>query len=264
MVRGLYTAGVGMMAVMNKFDVVADNIANVNTTGYKKDNVITQSFSDELMKRLNDPALNQVRHDVAVGRMRLGVFVDTIATDFSTGAMSVTGGEFDLAVAGDGFFTVSAPDKNGDMADMYTRDGTFTILNGILVTANGYAVQGQNGNITVPEGEFVVSQTGSVYVNGEYVDALRMVSFEDNSGASANGSQTLHKYKDNLYTATEYSEIVPFKGTVEQGILEMSNVNPVREMVDMITVNRLYESNQRVITTIDATLNRAVNDIARR
>jgi len=259
MVRGLYTAGVGMIATLNKFDVIADNIANVNTTGHKKDNVITQSFSEELMKRLDDPALNQIRHDISIGRMRLGVFVDTIATDFSTGALSMTGNDFDLAIVGDGYFTI-----DDDGAERYTRDGSFTLLNGVLTTNGGYPVLGQNGIITLPEGDLAVSETGGVYINGEYIDHLRMVSFDDSRDATANGNATLRKYKNNLYTTTENSQIVPFKGGVQQGALEASNVNPVREMVDMITVNRLYESNQRVITTIDNTLNRAVNDIARR
>lgn len=256
MVRGLYTSGVGMMAVMNKFDVISNNIANANTTGYKKDNVITQSFSEELMKRLDDPAPNQTTHGTSLGKMSLGVFVDTVVTDFSTGAVTITGNDFDLAISGDGFFAIGATDEDGQYSEKYTKDGTFTTRNGVLVTKEGNAVLGENGNITLPEGDLYISETGMVYVDGEYIDRLRMVSFTDN--------QTLRKYKDNLYSTTGETETTPFRGLVQQGALESSNVNPVREMVDMITVNRLYEANQRVITTIDTTLNRAVNDIARR
>lgn len=256
MVRGLYTSGVGMTAVMNKFDVIANNIANTDTTGYKKDSVITQSFSEELMKRLDDPAPNQLSHANKVGKISLGVFVDTIVTDFTSGAITSTGNNFDFAIAGDGFFTVNAMDENGQYSEKYTRDGTFTTRNGMLVTRDGYAVLGEKGNITLPDGELYINETGMVYVDGEFIDRLRMVSFNDN--------QSLRKYKDSLYSTTDDSEIAPFKGTVQQGALEASNVNPVREMVDMITINRLYEANQRVITTIDNTLNRSVNDIARR
>ena len=256
MVRGLYTAGVGMTAAMNKVDVIANNIANAATTGYKKDNVITQSFSEELMKRLHDPALNHVVHDVGIGGVRLGVFVDTIHTDFMNGSLNITGNEFDLAVVGDGFFVVTAEDRTGTQGEHYTRNGSFALLNGMLITKDGYAVMGSNGVINIPDGDFSVSETGAIYIDGEFIDNIRMVSFNDN--------QSLRKYKDNLYTTTPESQIVEFAGSIQQGALEMSNVNTVREMVDLITTHRNYEASQRVITTIDQQLGRAVSDIARR
>ncbi|MDR1689784.1 MAG: flagellar hook-basal body protein [Clostridiales bacterium] len=256
MVRGLYTSGVGMMAVMRKFDVISDNIANADTTGFKKDTVITRSFSEELMKRLDDPASNQTAHSVRVGRVSLGVFVDTLNTNFGSGAIRITDNEFDLAINGDGFFTIGTTDENGEYAEKYSRDGSLTVRNGLLVTKDGNTVLGLNGVITLPEGEFTVSEAGEVRVNGEYIDTLRMTSFTDN--------QTLRKYKDNLYSTTPESELTNFQGRVQQGALEASNVNSISEMVDMITVNRLYEANQRVITTIDTTLGRAVNDISRK
>jgi flagellar basal-body rod protein FlgG len=188
--------------------------------------------------------------------MRLGVFVDTIYTDFGNGALETTRNEFDLAVVGDGFFVVAAEDELGNPTECYTRNGSLTVLDGVLMTKDGYAVMGQSGIINIPSGNFVVLETGAVLVNGEFVDNIRMVSFNDN--------QSLRKYKDNLYNTTDESQIIGFQGTVQQGALEMSNVNTVREMVDMITTHRHYEANQRVITTIDQSLSRAVNDIAKR
>jgi len=261
LVRGLYTCGVGMSAALNKFDVVANNLANVDTTGYKKDGVITQSFSEELLKRLDDPNQNQISHNVNIGRMRLGVFVDTIFTDFSQGEIINTGNELDVAITGDGFFAISAPDRDGNYIECYTRDGSFTIGTfdsdeRILLTKSGFPVLGQNGYIPIHNGEFVVDRYGEVFIEGELIDTLRIVSFEDN--------QTLRKYKDNLYVTTEESREIPFEGYTYQNSIEMSNVVSMRDMVEVITVNRLYESMQRVITTIDQTLGRAVSDIARR
>jgi len=261
-VRGLYTAGIGMTASLNRFDVISNNIANVNTTGYKKDSVITQSFSEELMKRLDDPALNQISHSVPIGQMRLGIFVDTITTDFTTGSITETGNEFDVAIVGDGFFTVSSTDENGNVTERYSKDGSFTLMDGLLVSKDGKPVLGQSGQINIPDGDVEINALGGIYVNGEYIDTLRMVSFEDAAGE--NGNYTLRKYGENLYSMTNESQIADFKGQLQQGAVEASNVNPVREMVEMITINRLYESNQRVITAIDQTLSRAVNDIARR
>jgi len=245
-----------MTTAMNKLDVISNNIANVNTTGYKKDKVITQSFSEELMKRLRDPAPSGLPGAPSIGGMSLGVAVDTIFTDFTSGSVNLTGNEFDFAIMGDGFFTVSVTDENGQAVEKYSKDGSFTKYNGTLTTKDGLPVMGKNGIITLPEGELHVSEKGGVYVNGQYIDDLRLTSFSDN--------QTLRKYKDSLYSATDDSAPEPFNGGVRQGALEAANVNPVREMVDMITVNRLYEANQRVITTIDTALGRSVNDIARK
>lgn len=256
MVRGLYTSGVAMSAIMNTFDVVSNNIANVDTTGYKKDVVITQSFSEELMNRLNDPNPNMIEHSVKIGNMSLGVFVDTIATDFSNGAITVTDNSFDFALTGDGFFSIQTQDENGQAVEMYSRDGTFTKDNGLLVTKEGNLVLGENGPIQLPEGIVTVDSIGNVTVDGQFIDRLKLVNFTDNS--------TLRKYQDSLYTTTADSSLGVFTSSVQQGALESSNINPVKEMVDMITVNRLYEANQRVITTIDQTLNRSVNDIARK
>jgi flagellar basal-body rod protein FlgG len=242
---------------MNKFDVISNNIANAGTTGYKKDNVITQSFSEELMRRLNDPALNQISApDVKLGPVSLGVFVDNIFTDFSTGAFSVTDNPLDLCIQGDGFFAASVANSAGETSEMYTRDGSLTLLNGLLVTNGGAPLVGQSGSpITVPNGNISINEHGDVYVNGEFIDRLKMVSFTDNA--------SLRKHGDNFYTTTEQSQQADFKGAVAQGIAEKSNVNSVREMVDMIAVNRLYDANQRVITTVDATLQQAVSEIGK-
>jgi flagellar basal-body rod protein FlgG len=232
-------------------DVVTDNIANVDTTGHKRDQVVSQSFTEELMKRLHDPGMRMFK-DYPVGQVSQGVFVDDIYTDFSPGTFRQTNGTLDLAMDGQGFFCV---DVNG--TEMYTRDGSFTTLpDGTLVTSDGGHVKGQNGDILLPNGYIVIDENARVFVNGQYIDTLQMTDFSD--------KHTLRKTKDNYYTVTAESEKVPYAGRVEQGYLENSNVSSVKEMVEMITLSRAYETNARMISVHDQTLARAVSDIGRR
>lgn len=241
---------------MQKMDVVANNIANVNTTGYKKDMVITRSFSEELMKRLDDPGY-QFPHEKKVGNVSQGVFVDDVYVDFSSGSLRNTGGPLNLAIVGSGFFAVQTTDGNGNPVEMYTRDGAFTqSVDGTLMTKEGNKVVGLNGDIVLEDGQISINQLGDVYVNDIFIDTIKMVDFED--------THTLRKTKDNLYTTTAESAVTAFAGTIEQGVLENSNVNSVKEMVDIITVSRTYDANQRMITMHDTTLNRAVNDLGRK
>jgi len=255
MLRGLYTSAIGMTTQMNRMDVLANNIANVDTTGFKRDTVVTRSFSDELMARIND------RTDIAgarvIGTIRPGVFIDDIFTDFTSGSMQMTYGTFDLALTDRGFFVVEDFERNGDRVERFTRDGAFTLnSDGVLVTKDGFRILGERGEITVPPGEVVISDRGEILVNGEYIDTIRVVNFED--------LHTLRNHGHNLFNSTDRSVITAYDGLVMQGTLERSNVNPVREMVEMITVTRAYEANQRMVTIHDNILGRAVNDIAAR
>ncbi|MCL2578138.1 MAG: flagellar hook-basal body protein [Defluviitaleaceae bacterium] len=254
MIRGLYTSALGMVTNMQRMDVVSQNMANVNTTGHKRDHVVSHAFSDVLLSRIDDPGLRMFRN-VPMGKLNPGVFVDDVFTDFKQGAFIETGNTLDLAFSGQGFFIV-----NLDGEELYTRDGAFTMANGLLMTAEGALVQGQNGNIQLPEGYIVINEQGQIYVNDEYVDTLKITNF------TRDGLHSLRKMQDNLFRVSEHTEgeTVPFVGTIQQGFLEGSNVNIVEEMVEMIAVSRSYETNARVFTLQDGTLQRAVNDIARR
>lgn len=257
MVRGLYTSAIGMMTQMQKMDVITNNIANADTTGFKKDSTVVQSFSEELTKRLDDPKYRLIKHNKGIGDMSLGVFVDQVTTDFSFGSFEQTGGTLDLAINGDGFFAIDFVDAQGNVVEKYTRDGSFTLnANGTLVTADGYPVVGENGAITISNGVINIDENGNVYSNNEFVDKIKMVAFENN--------ETLRKYGNNLYDRIDESVETDFVGTVIQGRLETSNVNSVQEMVKMITASRVYEANQKMIQTHDSTLSRAVNDIAKK
>jgi flagellar basal-body rod protein FlgG len=248
-----------MMTNMQRMDVVTQNMANVNTNGYKRDHVVSHEFSDVLMARINDPGqhaiLRMFNLDQNIGYLNPGVFIDDVFTAFTPGPLEQTGNTLDLALSGQGFFVVN---YNGE--ELYTRDGAFTIGNGYLLMPNGARVQGQNGDIQIPQGYIVIDENGRITVNDEYVDTLRLTNF------TSDGLHSLSKMEDNLYRAVERTAgtELPFDGIVAQGFLEGSNVNIVQEMVQMITVTRSYETNAKILTVQDQTLQRAVNDIARR
>jgi flagellar basal-body rod protein FlgG len=188
---------------------------------------------------------------VNIGKITPGVFVDTVFVNYSPGSLTNTDNPLDLAIQGEGFFTVNV---NGQ--EMYTRDGSFTLLNGRLVTHDGSPVLGRNGAIDLPNGEITIDEWGNIFVNAELIDTFRLTDFEDKS--------TLRSAKDNMFAITEDSVARAAEGTIKQGVIENSNVNSAREMIEMININRTYEASQRSIMTIDQTLQRAVNDIANR
>ena len=257
MIRGYYTSALGMMTQMSKMDVVTNNIANADTTAYKKDGTIIQSFSEELAKRLDDPNYKLIRYNPGIGRLRPGVFVDEIYTDFTKGAYKMTENKFDLALSGDGFFAISVTDRDGNTTEEYTRDGAFKLdADGVLKTSEGNTVLGENGPITIINGEMTVDANGRIYDGDELVDRLKMVDFEN--------KETLRKDQNNLYKRTDETTEKAFAASVMQGYVESSNVNVVREMVDMITLSRNYEANHKIFQAQDETLSKAVNELGRK
>lgn len=257
MIRGLYTSASGMIVQMNKMDVVSNNIANANTTAFKKDSTVTQAFSQELTKRLDDPKYKLIEHEKPIGKMSLGTFVSQVNTDFSTGSLNQTGGDLDVAIEGDGFFVISVKDSSGKTTEKYSRDGAFSLTaDGTLVDKNGNQVMGEKGKITIANGDISIFPNGDIYSGTELVDRLKLVDVEN--------KDSLRKYGDNLYDSIEETKIIPFKGKVLQNYLEVSNVNTVQEMVKMITVSRVYEANSKMIQTHDSTLQRAVNELGKK
>ncbi|MCQ2749820.1 MAG: flagellar basal-body rod protein FlgF [Clostridia bacterium] len=246
MIRGLYTAATSMQTQMNKMDIITNNMANANTIGYKKDAMVQDSFSLQLAKRIEKMG------DTKVGTVSLGVGTSNVVTNFDQGNMVNTGGKLDVALSGDGFFVVSS--KNGDR---YTRAGNFTLNNnGDLTDANGNLVESTTGQaIHIGTGEVGISNRGCVMVDNVEVGTIKVVDFADKAYLTKEG--------DGLFKTKEGATEKAFEGTVIQGFTEGSNVNSVREMVNMITLNRNYEANSKVIQTEDNLLDKAVNDIGR-
>lgn len=256
MVRGLYTAYTGMINQQKRLDTVTNNLANASTTGFKREGLTSKSFDQMLTVKLNDlsvPYLNE-----GIGKMSLGVKIGENYTDYSQGSFKETGNTYDLALAGNGFFTISYTDKKGNTSEKYTRDGEFTMdSEGYLRTLEDDYVQGEGGNIMIPveTSEVSIRDNGDIYADGEYVDSLRIVDFEDYNN--------IEKFGENLYNVVDGATETESTAAVKQGYLEMSNINVVKEMVEMITISRAYESNQKLIQTEDDMLDKSVNQVGK-
>ncbi|MCL1828978.1 MAG: flagellar basal-body rod protein FlgF [Oscillospiraceae bacterium] len=246
MQRGLYIAGTGMMVQRRAMENVTNNITNVETTGFKKNYLITHSFDEVMLQRIND--LPVVGRGSYAGPLTYGTLVDQIYMDFSQGSFEETGLTTDLAIAGDGFFVMETP-----AGDRYTRSGAFALtVDGFLCDPDGHYLLGQDGRVWVGTDKFTVTTDGTITVDGEYVNTIRLVGFADNNSLRSEGH--------NLFNATQQPGAPEF-AEIRQGFLENSNVGVAREMVDMLTVFRAYETNQRILSMIDETLGKAVNEI---
>lgn len=251
MVRGLYTAYTGMMNQQARLDVITNNLANASTVGYKKEGSTSQAFDSMYTQKIKDGSEYYINR--TIGKESLGVKIGETYTDYTQGSFKVTGNTYDLALEGDGFFNVSYTSKSGVTTTRYTRDGSFSVNNeNMLVTEDGDYLLGEGGRIQVPHGaKITVDEEGNIYADDEYVDKLKITDFKDYN--------YLQKFGENLYTAVDGATEKTADCKVRQGYLEMSNINVISEMVEMITISRAYESNQKAIQTIDSSLEKSVN-----
>lgn len=246
MIRGIYTGASGMVAEASRTDVISNNLANANTAGFKKDVMVTKDFASMLITRINDGADAPV-----IGSLGLGVAVDEAATIHSPGIMRSTGNDFDMAIEGKGFFTVETP-----QGIRYTRNGTFAKnIQGELITQDGYRVLGQNGPIRILGAKMAVSDDGRVLVDNQTVGTLQIVEFADEKQLTKEGAS--------LFAAPSGQNGKPGVGGVRQGFLEMSNVNVISEMVNLISNYRAYEINGKAVQAHDQLLGKAVNEVGR-
>lgn len=281
MIRGWFTAASGMRAQQWRLDAVANNLANVDTDGYKRDVAAFKAFPELLLRRQDDDGVYKIPFGSAdaapiVGKIGMGVELNELYTNFDQGALKETTSDFDVALDGKGFLCVATP-----YGERYTRNGSFILgMEGFLLTKEGYPVLGENGPIRVQANNFQIDKDGRVWINAAYpegpetmvgretnewedvvlLDTLKIVEFELD--------RYLDKQGSSLYRESEYSgpPMVMLEGErprVFQGFLEASNVDPVVEMVQMIEVNRAYEANQKVIQTEEAALGTLINQVAR-
>lgn len=265
MVKGLYTAHTGMVNEMKRLDVLTNNLANADTTGYKKEGTTSRTFADEYAIRIRDTSNGGIPK--TLGEISLVTHLGQVYTDYSTGSFEVTDKKEDFALEGDGFFAVSFTDKQGNTSVKYTRDGAFTVnTDGYLVTKDGDyvlnatgALNGDPGEANYirldPKAEFSVNELGYIYQNDQLVGTIGV--------ADIDNYDYIEKYGENLYNFLEGGNIIASDAKVRQGILEASNVNVVSEMVNMIAIQRAYEAGQKVITSIDSTLDIAANQIGK-
>ena len=251
MIRGLYTAVSGLITQQAKQEVVTNNIANVNTTGYKSDKLATESFREVLIQNYDGSSSGGKRQEL--GGLSLGSRIDDTITSFTQGAIMDTGNEKDFAVVGRGFFTVARNNSN-----FYTRDGSFHVDNqGYLVTSSGDRVLGIN-NLTneitpIYAGSGTIAlNNNNIYINNALSYSFYTMDFES--------YDALEKVGDNLYSGEGAFRV---NSEIKQNSLEKSNVNVVNEMLEMMTVMRNFESNQKVVQIIDETLSKAANEVGR-
>ncbi len=354
MFRGLYTSGASLITNNKKVDIITNNMANINTAGYKKDLVLTEAFEDVMVSKINGttpyvdtkkfqgievenqdgayklsakvgyfkvdtPAgvsynsglnlavgedgylktfhkdqrgnidttyghkvvgkkgpikiegkefevdesgnvlvggevvdsLITVPHPRVIGTLSSGIKLERIETNYTQGQLMGTDNPLDFAIQGEGFFQVETPS-----GIKLTRNGSFKLSGeGVLVTSEGYEVQGFDGPILVEGSELAVNTFGEILVDGEVVDKFKLINVEN--------LNDLRKIGDGLIEMEKGIEIeeIDFTGEVLQGHLENSNVDSIKEMIEMITLFRGYESNQKVVRAYDESIGRAVNDI---
>lgn len=355
MIKGLYVAGTNMITNTSKMDVISNNLANVNTTGFKKDHVMVESFNNRLFYRINgsnqpfqagsstitvenigdekslttdrgffrvqtengvhfDKSLRFIKdqdgylrtvyknmggsidplkgnlilgnkgpiyvgegtfevdeqgnlsidgtiadnlvtsvHPSAIGTMSGGIKRQNVIVDYEQGQLEMTNRNFDIAIRGEGFFKIQT--KNGEL---YTRNGSFTTnAIGELVTLDGDLVMGLNGPIDITSETFSVNQFGELIQDGEITDKIQIENFSNPGDLYKVGGSFFALKKDMT------GEKVEFEGEVLQGFSEKSNSNAITEMINLIEMNRNYEASQKVITTIDELIGKAVNEVGR-
>jgi flagellar basal-body rod protein FlgG len=270
-----------MRAQQWRLDSTANNLANINTDSYKREQASFKANPELLLRRVNDDGVFRNpfgSHDNApiIGKMGTGVELNELFLDFSQGAFKETDNDYDLALYGKGFFVIATP-----YGERYTRNGSFQLgKEGYLETKEGYPVLGQDGPIRIQANNFKIDKEGNVWINAEFADnPEQLIGREDNEWGEVvrlstlrivgfEGDRYLKKQGSSLYRATEFSgEAVELdaeeRPEVYQGFNEAANVNPVTEMVQMIEVNRSYEANQKVIQTHDAMLGTLINQYVR-
>lgn len=256
MVRGLYSAYTGMNIEQRRLDIISNNLANAATVGYKQEGVTNQSFDNLYTVKIKDSSELGVQR--RIGTMNLGVKNGEVYTDFGQGSIRETGNTFDLAIEGKGFFAINVKDKNGNESVKYTRDGSFKMgADGQITDTEGNPLIGSGGNVQIPVGaqSIVIDVDGTIYVDGEYLDKIELKDFED--------YKYLEKYGTNYYTAVDGATEKEATGAIQQGYTEQSNINTVSEMVQMIAITRAYEANYKVMQTVDSSLQKSCNDLAK-
>lgn len=250
----IYMAAEGALAYEQRLEIISNNLANINTSGFKKDKALFQAFlNSETMG--TDPA----RMQAAAESQAASLWVEfSSQTDFSEGQLRPTGNAFDLALVGNGFFCIQAP-----AGVQYTRRGDFSLnSDGVLVSKQGWPVLGKGGEIKVADAAtsgdgqtFSVDNAGNVYVGGSQIDSLRVVDFAQ--------PRNLEKVDNTMFRSLDgaASETAAEDFKVSQGFLELSNVSAVNMMTEMVETLRGYETYQKMIRIIDEVNASTINEV---
>ena len=258
---GVFSGLFGALTTEHRMNMIANNLANVNTHGYKRDTVAfkdTMSYyahdeiREPLMNCRSKPLFPEPKN---LARPRLAVS----QTDFAQGSLHYTGNPLDVAIAGDAFFKFETP-----QGEFLSRQGGFLLsADGTLVTPRGYPVMGTAGNIVIPQGtrHVHIAEDGQVFADDVPLGAFALVTVTD--------PRSLEKQGHNMYRLRQGSSdaerpIAPGEAKVAQGYMEKANVEVVYEMVNMIEVQRLFEAYQKVMQSSDTLDREAISKVARR
>lgn len=272
MIRGLYTAASGMMTMLAKNDSLANNLANINTPGFKQGITIFKAFAPLVMEKISAEGTKGTSSPQGLGQISTGAAMQTVAVDFTQGQLQTTGNDFDVALRGSGFFEVERPDGQR----CYTRDGSFQRdPDGFLVTRNGDKVIGANDlpiqiktdQMPFDQGldsnalntnnliNFDVKPDGTLLHDEQPFNKLKIVDFEN--------KQVLQRVGNSLFVDSGNAGVKEASCSVVQGALEGSNANAIRTMVDNIEGMRTYETLSRIIQKGSDTLQKAVNEVGK-
>lgn len=243
--RGLYTAASALLAGQVILEVISNNLANQNTPGYREDRVACRAFPEVLIRRVEKGSGDSG----PIGSLDQGVAVEEVFTPQRPGPLESTGRMWDLAVVGEGFFTILTEE-----GIRYTRNGHFHVnADGYLVTDRGDLVMGTNGPLQPGGAEARVGPDGMVYVGGDPLDQLQLAFFAPQTLLRKDGS--------NLFALEGPPLPAEQEGEVRQGFLENSNVDLPRQVVGLMEVRRRYESAQKVVQAYDQLLSHAANEL---
>ena len=283
--RGLFTAATGMITEQKRTDVISNNLANAATTGFKKDVAVHKEFENMLIRRVYDHEdggtvgltvdgfnslgnLGTSSNDVtqfkgfnadpfyrpSIGTLGLGDYIDEIAVDHEQGAFESTGNTFDLAISGQGFFTIQTPNNAGVLQDI-----------------RGYNLLDTNNQpITIPRDvpaeRIVVTPDGGIFVNADrnqqqrQIAQIQFVQFDNRLAVEKQGDNLFYAVTDNEGNVAQPQ---PATGEIFQGCLEKSNTSIVEEMVELIHNHRMYDANSKAVTTQDTMLEASVTEVGR-
>lgn len=245
--RGIFTIASGALAALARMDAVAQNLANVNTAGYKAEHPefrLREFGTDGVHTAANAIVGKAAGEVVEVERVR----------DFSQGPLQQTGNPLDVAITGDGFFVVNT--ANGER---YTRSGNFsTDAEGYLVTGTGQRVQGTGGDLQVKGNKIVIGADGNVQVDGRQAGALKLVGFGKTPALLPEGA--------GLFKATPAAKQEPIdtaNASITQGAVEGANIDAIGGMVELVDVSRGYEQYMKALERMDQLTQKSINELGR-
>lgn len=254
----IYTATSGALAYQMRLEVLSNNLSNINTVGFKQDRTVFRAYlpgsQNPITETLQTPPTSEAPGTLAPYQTSNSlVAFEGTRTDFSPGQLRHTGNALDLAIDGNGFFCIQTQE-----GVQYTRKGNFTInQEGVLITQNGFPVLGEGGEIKIDGQDYIVDEEGNISVDGIQIDTFKIVNFTD--------PQNVKKVGNTLFASagSSFTEEKAEQFKVSQGFIELSNVDAIKVMTEMIEVLRGFESYKKVIQSIDEVTSKAIDKVGR-